>query len=118
MFHNIYYDRSVVKLPHYLVPIPNADRARFRANIRPPERFGEAEYAGVPDANAIRNNRFDDMSLKCSVEAKARSFKSSFFFRTHLKWNDLPTELKHQNESVAFQTSLKQHMWDIVLDPH
>ena len=118
MFHNIYYDRSVVKLPQYLVPVTSTDRSRFRSNIRPPERFSQPESSGVPDNSARRNNRFDDMSLKCSVEAKTRSFKNSFFFRTHLKWNDLPTELKHQNESVAFQSSLKQHLWDVLLDPH
>ena len=118
MFHNIYYDRSVVKLPQYLVPMTSTDRSRFRSNIRPPERFNQTESSDVHDTNARRNNRFDDMSLKCSVEATTRSFKSSFFFRTHLMWNDLPTELKHQSDSGTFQSNLKHHLWDVLLDPH
>ena len=84
---------------------------RFRSNIRPTEIF-------INQTNARRNNRFGDMSLKCSVEATTRSFKSSFFFRTHLMWNDLPTELKHQSDSGTFQSNLKLHLWDVLLDPH
>ena len=91
---------------------------RFRSNIRPPERFNQTESSDAHDTNARRNNRFDDMSLKCSVEATTRSFKSSFFFRTHLMWNDLPTELKHQSDSGTFQSNLKLHLWDVLLDPH
>jgi hypothetical protein len=118
MFHNIYYDRSVVKLPPYIVPMTGADRGRFRSNTRPPERYNQGESSGLPNIHARRNNRFDDMSLKCTVEAKTRSFKSSFFFRTHILWNDLPTELKQQNDSALFQTSLKHLLWDVLLDPN
>ena len=35
MFHSIYYDRSVVKLPPYIVPMTGTDRGRFRSNTRP-----------------------------------------------------------------------------------
>ena len=118
MFHSIYYDRSVVKLPPYIVPMTGTERGRFRSNTRPPERNNQGESSGLPNIHARRNNRFNGMSLKCSVEAKTRSFKSSFFFRTHILWNDLPTELKQQNDSASFQTSLKHLLWDVLLDPN
>ena len=96
MLHNIYYDRSVVKLPPYIVPMTGTDRGRFRSNTRPPERYNQGESSGLPNIHERRNNCFNGMSLKCSVEAKTRSFKSSFFYRTHILWNDLPTELKRK----------------------
>ena len=57
------------------------------------------------------------MSLTCVTEANARSFMSGFFFRTHLAWNDLPTELKGQVDSDAFQANLKRHLWDRIMHP-
>ena len=83
MFHNIYYDRSVVKLPPYIVPMTSNDRGRFRSYTRHPERYNQGESSGLPKIHARRNNRFNGLCLKCSVEAKTRSFKSSFFFKTH-----------------------------------
>ena len=115
MFHNIYHGGSVVELPHYLVPITNNDRGRFRSNIKPPERMGTSESSGVPDLNERRNNRLDNFSLRCEIEAKSRSFRSSFFFKTHTEWNDLPTELKGETESGVFQSKLKKHLWDRIV---
>ena len=104
MFHNIYNDRSVIKLPHYLIPNTNNDCTRLRSNIRQPERLHDSESSGVPDLNQRRNNRYDRFSLKCTVEAKARSFKGGFFFRTHSEWNDLPSELKGETDSGVFKS--------------
>ncbi len=117
MFHKIYHDRSVVKLPYYLTAVTNSDRSRLRSTIRQPQRFSEFESSGIPDLNQRRNNRFDRLSLKSSVEAKARCFKGSFFYRTHTKWNDLPTELKEEIDSDVFGVKLKRHLWDIMIDP-
>ena len=66
----------------------------------------------------LTNEHTKMTSLKCSVEAKTRLFKSSFFFRTHILWNNLPTELKQQNDSASFQTSLKHLLLDVLLDPN
>ena len=118
LFHNIYYGQSVIKLPQYLVPITNDDRSRLRSNIRPPERFSQTESSGIPDLDARRKNRFDGLSLKCVIEAKTRPFKNSFFFRTQLVWNDLPTDLKEQSGSDVFRSNLKRHLWDVMIDPH
>ena len=72
----------------------------------------------LPDLDARRNNLFDGLSLKCAIENKTRPFKDSFFFRTHLVWNDLPTDLKEQSESDVFRSNLKRHLWDVMIDPH
>ena len=116
IFHNIYYDQSVIKLPQYLTPLTDDDRNRLRPNIRPPVRLG-AEAPGLPDMNQRRINRHDSLSLKCTIEANDHSFKNSFFFRTFSEWNDLPTELKGDTDPGVFRTNLKKHLWDLMIDP-
>ena len=68
--------------------------------------------------SSMRANQQDAMSLKCSAKASAPAFKSSFFFRTHLLWNYLPTDVKETSTPNEFKTKLEHHMWDIILDPH
>ena len=117
VFHSIYNNRSVVKLPSYLLPLTNNERGRLRTNIRPPERLGNADQSdsNIPDLNERRNNRYDRFSLKSAVEAKTRPFRTSFFFRTHSAWNDLPTSFKEESDSGIFKTILKKYMWDMIL---
>ena len=98
--------------------IQKAHNVRFQGEIYSMLDRTRGESSGLPNIHARRNNRFNGMSLKCSVEAKTRSFKSSFFFRTHILWNDLHAELKQQNDSASFQTSLKYLLWDVLLDPN
>jgi len=117
MFHNIYHERSVVKFPSYIISITDNDRGRLRVNIRQPDRLNQPESSVLSNLSQRRINRLDNFSLKSTVEAKSRPFKGSFFFRTHTKWNDLPAALKGEPESSVFQAKLKQHFWDLLLDP-
>ena len=117
MFHNIYHEKSVVKLPPYITPITNVDRCRLRSNIRQPDRLNQSESSVSTSLSQRRVNRYDEFSLKSTVEAKSRPFKGSFFFRTHTKWNDLPAVLRGELESGIFQSNLKKHLWDILLEP-
>ena len=116
-FHSIYYGQSVIKLPEYLTPMTYNDRTRLRSTIRQPPRFNEFESSGLPDLNQRRTNRYDSFALKSRIEAKTRSFKSSFFFKTHLQWNDLPSELKGEANPGVFKSNLKKHLWDLMIDP-
>ena len=71
--------------------------------------------SNIPDLNERRNNRYDRFSLKSVLEAKTRPFRTSFFFRTHSAWNDLPTSFKEESDSGIFKTMLKKYMWDMIL---
>ena len=117
MFHSIFNNLSVIELPHYLTTLNVSERSRLRSNIRPPERLGNAEQSDLSAfyLNERRNNRYDRFSLKSVVEAKTRSFRSSFFFRTHSSWNDLPTEIKGEPDPGIFRANLKKNMWDQML---
>jgi hypothetical protein len=117
MFHNIYHKRSTVELPSYIIPITTNDRGRLRANIRQPDRLNQPESSALSSLSQRRINRLDAFSLKSTVEAKSRAFRGSFFFRTHSKWNDLPAGFKGEAESKVFQSMLKAHLWDTLLDP-
>ncbi|MCP4458099.1 MAG: hypothetical protein GY816_08775 [Cytophagales bacterium] len=117
MFHSIYNSGSVIKLPNYLLPLTNNERGRLRTNIRPPVRLGNTDQSvsNILDLNERRTNRYDRFSLKSVIEAKTRPFRTSFFFRTHSAWNDLPTNFKEESDNGIFKTTLKKYMWDMIL---
>ena len=117
MFHKIYHEKSVVELPPYITAMTNSDRRRLRTNVSQPVRLNQSDSPTLSSISQRRVNRNDEFSLKSTVEAKSCPFKGSFFFRTHTKWNDLPTELKGEVESKTFQIKLKKHLWDIIIDP-
>ena len=116
-FFDIYYDRSVVKLPNYLTPIDDNDRGRLRSNVRPPISYSQYTTHNMSDVGSIRNTRFGKLSLKCTIEAKTPAFKNSFFFRTHILWNNIPVEIRESTVKGEFQSKLKHHLWDVALDP-
>jgi len=117
VFHKVYYKLSVNELPVYLKPLDEEDTvSRLRSVIKPPSHLTDQE--GIHKLSNMRANQVDKLALKCSVKASSPAFKSSFFFRTHLLWNVLPTEIKEISTPGEFETKLKHHMWDVILDPH
>ena len=119
MFHKIYHSSSSICLPQYLVSLSSNERLRLRSNVMPPDRLGSAGFAasGMRNHNRLRDNHFDELALKSVVEAKCHAFRSSFFFRTHSLWNDLPLSLKQENSFSVFETNLKAHFWDLMIEP-
>ena len=115
LFHKIYYGNSVTKLPDYLHAITQEDRSRLRSNICPPQYF--SQFITI-DLGIMRENRYDNLSLKCSIDPKVAAFKQSYFFRTHLFWNTLPIKLREIKEISKFEKGLKLYLWDVLLDPH
>ena len=101
-------------MPSYLTAINDSDRGRLRSNIKPPLHGCEEASSHM---SAMRGNRLDRLSLKCTIEAKSPAFKTSFFYRTHLIWNRLPKEIRELDNVSMSQKKLKHHMWDVVLDP-
>ena len=119
MFHKIYHSSSSICLPQYLVSLSSNERLRLRSNVMPPDRLGSAGFAasGMRNHNRLRDNHFDELALKSVVEAKCHAFRSSFFFRTHSLWNDLPLSLNQENSFSVFKTNLKAHFWDLMIEP-
>ena len=117
VFYRIYHNLSVNKLPIYLQPLDEEDTiSRLRPVINPPTHMTGQD--GIHKLSSMRANQLDKLSLKCSVKASSPAFKSSFFFWTHLLWNVLPLGIKEASTLGEFESKLKHHMWDVILDPH
>ena len=43
-------------------------------------------------------------------------FYSSYFYRTHMQWNNLPLNIRIIENEDEFKLKLKEHMWDEVLN--
>ena len=114
-FHLAYNDLSVVKLPSYLTNLPSTDRNRLRSIIRQPSYLSDHQSSDLPNPGQRRMNRHDQFSLKCAVDPKSVPFRNGFFFRTHLEWNELPTDLKSIGDPYSFTTGLKKYLWSVAL---
>ena len=113
-FYKIYHGLSVVKLPSYLQPVTAEDRCRLRPHIIPVLQ-NQPEGFEIPDLALMRTNRYDSASLKCVLINPSNILKSSFFFRTHLLWNDLTPSIRNLNDMGEFKTSLMKHLWVVTL---
>ena len=69
----------------------------------------------------LRFCKLDKLSLvssiipvtKASKATTNNTFASSFFYRSHLLWNDLPFDLRSIECPLKFKSSLKSHLWSI-----
>ena len=90
MFHKIYYDMSVVKLPDFLVGV--TDQTYFQRQTR-----------------AFNDN--DRLKLKCTINPRVNAFKNSYFYRAHVFWNSVPLEIREIESPDSFKARLEQYLW-------
>ena len=66
-----------------------------------------------------RENIFKTDLNKNDLEnfTESKVFKNSFFYKTHLQWNNLPLELRIIEDYEKFSIMLKEHIWDSI-EPH
>ena len=48
--------------------------------------------------------------------SEMKVFKNSYFWRTHIQWNNLPLEVKVIDNYETFKIKLETHLWDMVLE--
>jgi len=92
IFHKVYYDNSVIKLPSYIHRQSDNDTTVFQRPTR-------------------LHNEYDMYKVKSSINPKVNSFKNSFFYRCHLEWNKLPLELRSIENPIHFKVSLIKFLW-------
>ena len=91
LFHKIVYELSAIKRPFYL-----------------------SFFSGV---SRLRSTHFDRLTIISSVHPRTNSRNSrnalgnSFFYRTHLKWNNLPLDIRDKSDPVKFKKALAKHIW-------
>ena len=63
-----------------------------------------------------RENIFKTNLNKNDLEnfTESKVFKNSFFYKTHLQWNNLPLELRIIEDYEKFLIMLKEHIWDSI----
>ena len=107
LFYDIYNNISCVELPSYLKNSTQEQRTRLRSSIKPPKYYAVNESLKF---QVMRQSRNDSFSLKCEIEPKSLAFRSSFFFRTMLEWNCLPSEIKESPSKAMFREKLLLHV--------
>ena len=58
----------------------------------------------------MRMSRVDSLSLRCEVNPRSASYKSSFFFRCVQEWNRLPSGIKELDFKPIFKEKLIEHI--------
>ena len=61
----------------------------------------------------LRRTHLDSLSLVSSITPRSPSnaFATSFFFRTHCKWNDLPRDIREIECPKAFKIRVIALLW-------
>ena len=106
LFFDIYHGDSCLKMPQYVKHVSTDHRARLRSKIVPPKDL-EDNKAGL--LSEMRKSRVDIYSLRCEVDPRNASYKSSFFFRCVQEWNCLPSEIKGLDSKSMFKEHLIEH---------
>ena len=95
-FHKIFYRPSdFINIPHYLII---NDASESSQGLRRQTRSMTSS---------------DNLQLKCTVHPRVNAFVDSFYYRTYLKWNKLPFNLREIDNSDSFKIKLKDHLWTL-----
>ena len=46
-----------------------------------------------------------------------KEFSNSYFYKTHIQWNNLPLEIKIIEDYEKFKAILEQKLWDSITEP-
>ena len=96
-FHQIFYNLSPIKFPHYLHP-----------------------YSG---STRLRSSHLDYLSIVSDITPKTftqnpdrigdyQTFDHCYFYRTHTAWNNLPIKLREIIAPQQFKVRLKKYIWN------
>ena len=71
----------------------------------------------------LRSSHHDNLSYVLTLvqtQSNSSLLKKSFFYRTHLLWNNLPLEIRDHSCPDIFKSKLKDHFWSEMLptDPN
>ena len=99
LFHRIIHNDICIKLPPYI------KLATAPVNSGMNTRLFDA-----------RKESFDDLKLVSIVKPNVIAFEKSFFFRTHLKWNNLPLSIRIMEGHDHFKIALKKHLWNVLME--
>ena len=91
-FYKIIYKLIPVQLPYYL--------KFFDGNSR------------------LRSCHLDELCLVSDIKPRTNvrsPLQKSFFYRTHLLWNNIPLELRRIEHYQQFRSKLSKYLWDLIM---
>mgnify|MGYP001180042616 CR=1 FL=1 len=81
-----------------------------------------SNYKSIKQTNKF-NNRLKTVNIHKLEKLKdkddfsdAKEIYNSYFYRTHLQWNNLPLELKVIEDHNKFMTKLKEYLWSTIAE--
>ncbi len=92
LFHKVFYKYIPLDIPDYL--------KLFDGNTR------------------LRSCHLDQLSFVSSLTPKGSStnnLEKSFFYRTHMIWNNLPFELRDISSKSEFRSKVEAHLWSTII---
>ncbi len=92
LFHKVIYELIPLKLPEYL--------GFFSGQSR------------------LRSSHLDSLSIVHHLQTdnlNVTYLNKSFFFRTHLIWNNLPLEIRQITVPSVFKKEVIKHLWKLIL---
>ncbi len=92
LFHKVIYELIPLKLPEYL--------GFFSGQSR------------------LRSSHLDSLSIVHHLQTNNLNvtyLNKSFFFRTHLIWNNLPLEIRQTTVPSVFKKEVIKHLWQLIL---
>ena len=95
--HRILLKDICVRLPEYI-------------DLIPIEHVIPADRADDGDLPRLRHTHKDPLFLVCKTDPRVNVFRQSYFYRTHLLWNNLPLELRLIQCCEEFRDKLKAHL--------
>ena len=110
LFHQIFYNISNIELPEYYTKYSDDDRKRLRSSIKPPDYFGGNKQ--TINLQKPREAKFNELSLKCTLNVIRAKYKTSFFFRAIQEWNRLPPDIRILKNVDDFKEKLLDYIND------
>ena len=105
LFHKIVYNLMPVKLPSYLSFFSNNNTRTLRSSHL--DRLSLVSSV-TPTITATYK--------KDSVEGtECKIFENTFFYRSHLAWNNLPLKTRETEIPTVFKSKLRKHLWEEAL---
>ena len=99
-FHQIFYNTSPIKLPHYLHHYDGNSRLR-KTHLDHLSIISDI----IPATFSQNKHGISDY----------QTFDQCYFYRTHTAWNSLPLKLREIWHFQHFKTNLKKYIWNEIL---
>ena len=106
LFHKILNNFCPIKLPNYLHHYDPGGRRRLRS----------CHLDHLSLVSDVQPKVYAKYSKNSVDGAEFKTFDNSFFYRSHLAWNNLPLDVREITIHSLFRSRLRAHLWKEALE--